>query len=269
MLARPSFLADIVMPSASDAISRTMSGIGLVGVARLALLDEPGVLGEAAGVQEERERRSGRRPRAPRGGWPCDTGWPPIELLVTVMNTTGTSSAPRSSMQALQGGDVHVALEGQPSRPRPAAVQGRRASAPVASTLARVVSKWVLLGTTLPGPADAREEDLLGGAALVGGDDVLEREELLDRVAEAEPRRRAGVALVAVLDARPLVAAHRARARVGQQVDDHVVGVEVEEVVARFARQACRSSRVDSRMGSTEWMRNGSMMVCQRSTLAG
>ena len=36
---------------------------------------------------------------------------------------------------------------------RPSAMGRSTASAPVNSTLARVVSKWVLLGTTLPGPA--------------------------------------------------------------------------------------------------------------------
>jgi hypothetical protein len=55
MLARPSFLPLIVIPSARAAISRTMSGIAAIGVAVLALLDEPGVLGEAAGVEEERQ----------------------------------------------------------------------------------------------------------------------------------------------------------------------------------------------------------------------
>ena len=35
---------------------------------------------------------------------------------------------------------------------RPSAITRSTASAPVDSTLARVVSKWVLLGTTLPGP---------------------------------------------------------------------------------------------------------------------
>ena len=53
MLASPSFFADIVMPSASEAISRTISGTAALGLARLAGLDEPGVLGEAAGVEEE------------------------------------------------------------------------------------------------------------------------------------------------------------------------------------------------------------------------
>ena len=55
MLASASFLPDIVIPSASAAISRTMSGTDRIGVAVLALLDEPRVLGEAAGVEEERQ----------------------------------------------------------------------------------------------------------------------------------------------------------------------------------------------------------------------
>ena len=35
---------------------------------------------------------------------------------------------------------------------RPSGITRSIASAPVASTFARVVSKWVLFGTTLPGP---------------------------------------------------------------------------------------------------------------------
>ena len=38
---------------------------------------------------------------------------------------------------------------------RPSAMTRSTASAPVNSTLARVVSKWVLLGMTLPGPPTA------------------------------------------------------------------------------------------------------------------
>ena len=44
--------------------------------------------------------------------------------------------------------------------------------------LARVVSKWVLLGTTLPGPPDEFEQDALARAALVRRQDVLEAGEL-------------------------------------------------------------------------------------------
>ena len=87
-----------------------------------------------------------------------------------------------------------------------------------------------VVGDDLPRPADHREQDLLGRAALVGRDDVAEREELLDGLEEGEPRGRPGVRLVAVLDGRPLVAAHRAGPRIRQEVDQDVVGVEREEV---------------------------------------
>jgi hypothetical protein len=66
----------------------------------------------------------------------------------------------------------------------------------------------------------------------MGRDDVAERPELGHRLQEDEPRRGAGVGLVAVLDGRPLIAAHRAGAGIGQQVDQHVVGVEGKEVPA-------------------------------------
>ena len=132
------------------------------------------------------------------------------------------------------------------------------------STLARVVSKCVLFGTTLPGPADGGEQDLLGGPPLVGRDDVLEREQLPDGLEEDVPGRRARVALVAALDRRPLVARHRARARVGEKVDENVGRVEGEEVVADTRGSlAARYSGVVSRSGSTEWIRKGSMIVLE------
>ena len=54
MFARPSFFADIVQPSASENISRAISRGARCCLAGFALLDEPRVLGEAAGVEEER-----------------------------------------------------------------------------------------------------------------------------------------------------------------------------------------------------------------------
>ena len=55
MLAMPSFLADMVQPSPRrEHLLRNLLG-RFVFVARLAQLDEPGVLGEAAGVEVERD----------------------------------------------------------------------------------------------------------------------------------------------------------------------------------------------------------------------
>ena len=81
-----------------------------------------------------------------------ETGWPPPELLVTVTNTTGTS-APRAVSSASSASTSMLPLNGwSADGSRPSAMTRSTASAPVASTFARVVSKWVLFGMTLPGP---------------------------------------------------------------------------------------------------------------------
>jgi hypothetical protein len=84
----------------------------------------------------------------------------------------------------------------------------------------------------LAGAAEHGEQDLLGGAALVGRNDVPEREEISYRFLELVERRRPGIALVAVLYGSPLVTAHRACARVSEEIDQNVVGMKVEQVQA-------------------------------------
>ena len=64
-----------------------------------------------------------------------------------------------------------------------------------------------------------------------------------------------------MLDGGPLVTAHRPRAGVGEEVDDDVGRVEVEEFGAGHPdRDFARSLGI--LIGSTEWIRKGSMMVC-------
>ena len=173
-----------------------------------------------------------------------DTGWPPPELLVTVTNTTGTS---RSASTRRSASTSMLPLNGWRDRGhvRPRGSARSRASAPVNSTFARVVSKWVLFGIVVPGPCDRAEEDLLGRAALVGGDHVLEREQLLHGVEEAKPRARAGVALVAAVDARPTARRTSSRCRsrsAGRSA--RLRPVADEEVAVRIRSSALsRSSR--------------------------
>ena len=58
---------------------------------------------------------------------------------------------------------------------------------------------------------------------------------MADDLLQPEVGCGAGVTLVTGHHRRPLAVAHRARARVGQQVDGHLVGAQLEEVVVRLA----------------------------------
>ncbi len=111
------------------------------------------------------------------------------------------------------------------------------ASAPTNSTLARVVSKCVLLGTTSPFLQVHAEQDAFGGAALVRGDHVLVAEDVLDGIAKAVEAAAAGVALVAFHDGGPLVRGHGAGAGIGEQVDEDVVRREQKQIVVRGTQQ--------------------------------
>ena len=117
------------------------------------------------------------------------------------------------------------------------------ARAPVNSMLARVVSKWVLLGTTWPGLHITREQDALGGAALVGGNHVAEAGEIVDHALQAEEALAAGVGFVAAHHGGPLLGGHGAGAGIGEQIDQDVAGFDEEEVVAGLFEVAARAPR--------------------------
>ena len=91
MLASGSFLADIVIPSASAAISRTMSATGTPGVAGSRVL-----MNQAFSANRQASRNSGlpKRSQTSRTARMLAmlTGWPPPELFVTVSITSGTAA---------------------------------------------------------------------------------------------------------------------------------------------------------------------------------
>ena len=99
------------------------------------------------------------------------------------------------------------------------------------STLARVVSKWVL-GGHVAGLAHHGEEDALGGASLVGGHHVAEAGEGVGNAFEAKEALAPRIAFVAAHDGGPLFAGHGGGAGIGEQVDEDVAGVDEEEIVA-------------------------------------
>ena len=150
MLPIGSFLALIVMPSASDAISRTMSG-----TSRSACPASRSWMNQAFSAKRQASRNSGLPCASQTARTACrlasDTGWPPPLLLVIVTITTGTSS-PRAREQRSSASTSMLPLNGWSAAGRgPPRSRRSTASAPVYSTLARVVSKWVLFGTILPG----------------------------------------------------------------------------------------------------------------------
>ena len=228
----PSFLADIVIPSASEPISWTISVTD-----RCACPGSRSLMNHAFSANRQPSRNSGLPYRSQTSRTArrlaSETGCPPPELLVIVTTTSGTSAA-RSARSASSASVSMLPLNGWMSDGwRPSAMTRSRASAPECSTLARVVSKWVLLGMTLPGPPTAVYRIFSAARPWWVGMTWREREQVLDGLEEREPAGAAGVALVAALDRGPLVAAHRARAGVGQQVDQDVGRVEVEQVPAR------------------------------------
>ncbi len=81
-----------------------------------------------------------------------ETGWPPPELLVTVIMISGSRAAPSVAMRRSSASTSILPLKSSRSCVSAASGMGRStARAPVNSMFARVVSKCVLLGTTCPG----------------------------------------------------------------------------------------------------------------------
>ena len=163
------------------------------------------------------------------------TGCPPPELFVTVIITAGMRSGPDLLDRSPQRLQVDVALEGvdQPRLPALGDDQVARFRATVLDMRPRRVEVRVVQHD-IAGPGDHVEEDVLGRAALVRGDHVLEAGDVAHGRLEAIERRRARVRFVGGDHARPLAGRHRAGAAVGQQVDQHVLGLEQERIVAGF-----------------------------------
>jgi len=75
------------------------------------------------------------------------------------------------------------------------------------------------------------EEDALGSASLMRGDDVAVAEDFLDGALEMVEAAAAGVAFIAFHHSGPLVGGHGSGAGVGEQVDKDVVSRKKKQVV--------------------------------------
>ena len=202
-----------------------------VGVAGLAEFDEPGVLGEAAGVEVERDVVA-LADGADRADVLHGNGLAASGVVRDGEHDERDVFAAYASDERFERGDIHVAFEGIAERGL-AAFRNEEVDGFCADELdvgARGVEMGVV-GDDVALLTGNTEEDALGGAALVGGDDVGVADDVLDGVAESVEAAAAGVALVAFHDGCPLMRGHGAGAGVGEEVDEDVVGVEKEEVV--------------------------------------
>ena len=158
-----------------------------IALARLAQLDEPGVLGEPASIEEERHPmlvahladRAQVRER----------DWLAAARVVGHGDEDDGHAAASLVEEAVERVHVHVALE-RMDRRRVAALLDHEIDRLGAGGLdvrpGRV--EVGVVGHRLARPAEDAEQDLLGRPALVGGDHVPEREELRDGIKEGVPR---------------------------------------------------------------------------------
>src|ERR1019366_10155376 len=87
----------------------------------------------------------------------------------------------------------------------------------------------------VPGLDDDLRENVLGAAPLVRGDQLRIAVDVADGLLEVVEVSRAGIRLVAHHHPGPLAIAHRARARIGEQVDVDVLGLDEERVETGLA----------------------------------
>ena len=260
MFARPSFLADIVQPSARPNISRAISrGVDRPYPSSRCLMNQ------AFSAKRHASRKNGLRYRSHSARtarrFASETGCPPPELLVTVTITSGTRSPSRSSRRS-QRADVDVSLErvDQCGLPRFRDDQVARVGLFHLDVRARGV-EVVVVRDDVPGRENRVEQNPLRRAALVCRNDVGEAGEIADDALEPVEGAAAGVRLVALHQRAPLRGRHRAGAGVGEQIDEHVFAAQAEDVVPRGRQR--RDPFVAGRelTASTDLIRNGSMIV--------
>ena len=198
-------------------------------VALLPALDEPGVFGEPAGVEEERDF-----PEAADGRDLPDVGQRDRLAAPAVVghgHHHDGHAAGAAVQERLELGRIHVALERQVGvriiSDGPGQVDGLGVP-DLDVGPGRVEMNVARHGAV---PAENRfEKNPLGRPALVGGDDVGEAEDVADRLLKPEKAPGSGVGLVARHDSGPLPVAHGRGSGVGQKIDEDFFGGQVEDV---------------------------------------
>ncbi len=209
-----------------------------VGVAGLAEFDEVGVLGEAAGVEVERDVvlvADGADGASVFHG----DGLAASGVIGDGEHDEGDAVASDAGDGFFEGGYVHVALEWVDEAGLLAFGDDEVESFGADSFDVGAGGVEVgVVGHYVATLEHGGEEDALGGASLVSGNDVGVSEDALHGVAEADVAAASSVALIAFLNGSPLVDGHGTGAGVGEQIDEDIVGGEQEQVVVRCFQKA-------------------------------
>ena len=210
---------------------------GPSGVTGLLLFNEPRIFGETAGIEIEGEivaagDLTNRFDVGERNGLAA------AGVIGDGDHDQGDVSRAFGFDQALQRRDIHVAFEGN-LKLRVASRGQRQVDGFCAAKLdvgTRSVEVGVV-GDDVSGFAEDSKENPLGGAALMGGDDIAEAHEIVNGGFETVETFATGVGFVAAHHGGPLLGRHGAGAGVGEKVDENVDGAELEEVVAGIFEQ--------------------------------
>ncbi len=196
-----------------------------------AFADEPGVFGKAAGVQEQGHAVAA----ADRMGF-VQIGQAHRLATAGIVGDGDEHHRHVPGMlteKGIQRSHVHIALERvQTGRVTTFGDHQIHGFGTAVFDIGAGGVEMSVAGDQLALAAQHGEDDFFRGAALVGRDHVLEGEQRLHRALEDLEGWAAGIGFVTMLDRGPLIATHGTGARVGEQVDQHIVGVQVEQVVA-------------------------------------
>jgi hypothetical protein len=202
------------------------------GEPRLPFLDEVGVLGEAAGIEEE-----GDAVAAADLAHPADV--PERGRLAAAAVVGDGHHHQRHFAGALPPDEpvellhIHVALEGNL---RPGVVRfldGQvQGNAPPDLDVGPGGIEMDVVGHGIALPDHGFEEKALRRPSLVGRDDMGKAEDRPDRLVKMKIIARPGVGFVPEHDPGPLVIRHRRGAAIGQKVDEDLLGRDVEDIEA-------------------------------------
>jgi len=207
---------------------------GGVGVAGLALLDEPGVLDGAGGVEVDGDAvfvADGAGVADVLHGAGLTAGHVDVGFEGEIGDVVGADFVDEFGEFV----DVDVALEGKIGGGVVGLVADDVAEGSAGEFLVDFGGGEVhVAGDDVSGSDERAAEEVFGAASLVGGDEVLVAVDLADGSFESVVVSGAGVGLVAEHDGGPLAVGHGGGAGVGEEVDVDVFGSEEECVISGF-----------------------------------